>query len=182
MNTQNTQKISKEERERIAREKKEARRIAYNSTHFYITWNDANKKGKAPLEKHDVITGSYDEKMKAVVFNIDSYNYTIAVDNLEGGVFLYSRCKTKETSAKYYRNSQYAKDVRTSARKFMDIALANEKMTIDALIEKAKNCKGFKEVTRDIVKDAIHMAHGRAKTVHEHNIRKAEQNAEAVAV
>ena len=169
--TNNT--TSKEDKARLAEEKRNAKRIEYRNTHFFITWFDADKNGK-PIEKHDALTGSYDEKMKAVVFNVDMYNFTIAVDNKKGGICLYSRCKTKEKSAKYYRNSKYAKDVRKDAKEFMQTILADETLTIDALIAKAKVCKGFKENTREIVKDAIHMAHGRANTVYEHELRKAE--------
>jgi len=167
-------KQTKQEMEKIAEEKRIAREIAYENSHFFVTWSDTDKNGKT-IFKHDAITGSYDEKMKAVIFNIDMYNFTIAVDNLKGGVFLYSRCKTRESSSKYYRNSQYAKDVRKSAKEFMQVVLAKQEMTIDSLIAKAKNCKGFKENTREIVKDAIHMAHGRARTVYEHDQRKAEK-------
>lgn len=176
---ENTNKISKEEKARIAEEKRIARAIAYENSHFYLKWFDSDKNGK-PIEKHDALSGSYDEKNKAVIFNVDMYNFTVAVDNHKGGIFLYSRCKTKETSAKYYRNSQYAKDVRKSAKEFMGVVL-EKATTIDALIAKAKNCKGFKENTREIVKDAIHYALGRAKTVYEQSLRKAEKQNEVKA-
>lgn len=166
-------KISKEERERIANEKRIARAIEYDAKHFYLKWFDSDKDGK-PIEKHDALTGSYDETNKAVIFNIDMYNFTIAVDNHMGGIFLYSRCKTKEKSAKYYRNSIFAKDVRKDSKEFMAVVL-EKATTIDALIEKAKVCKGFKENTREIVKDAIHMALGRATSVYNNHLKAEEK-------
>jgi len=175
----NNTTMSKEDRERIANEKRIAKAIAYENSHFYVKWFDSDKNGK-PVEKHDALTGSWDDELKAVIFNVDSYNFTIAVDNHMGGIFLYSRCKTKESSSKYYRNSQYAKDVRKSAKEFMAVVL-EKATTIDALVEKAKNCKGFKENTREIVKDTIHIAHGRATTVYNNHV-KAEEKKEDKAV
>ena len=176
--------ISKEERARIAEEKRIARAIAYDNTHFYLKWFDSDKNGK-PIEKHDALTGSYDEEMGAVIFNIDAYNFTIAVDNHMGGIFLYSRCKTKETSAKYYRNSQFAKDVRKDSKEFMAVVL-EKATTIESLIAKAKNCKGFKENARQIVKDAITVALGRSTTVYNNHLKaeekKEQKEAQAEAV
>ena len=79
--------MTKQEKERLAEEKRIAKNLEYKNGHFFATWFE-DKNGK-PWERHDVLTGSYNEEERAVIFNSDAYNFTVAVDNLEGGVFLY---------------------------------------------------------------------------------------------
>ena len=177
--TNNTTTISKEEKARMAEEKRIAKRIEYVNGHFFATWFDADKNGK-PIEKHAPLTGSYNLTENAVIFNSDMYNFTVAVDNLEGGVFLYSRCKTSEKSAQYYYNNKFAKDVRADSKDKMQNVLMNETLTMEYLITKAQRCKGFKATERKAVMEAIKYAKQRAKTVHNSHIKAAEKKQKEV--
>lgn len=181
---ENTNKISKEEKARIAEEKRQIRRIEYRNSHFFITWVEKDKNGNL-REIHDVISGTFDEETMTVLFKLDQYSLYYAVDNHMGGLFLYRQCKTKESSAKYNRYAHYSKSLEKENKEYL-IEIVGDIITIDALMAKAKIANGFKPMTNARELDCLAMAHQRAETVYRNHLKalekKEQKEAEAQAV
>lgn len=182
--TMENKTMTKQEKERLAQEKREARRIEYANSHFVVTWYEQDKNGNL-REIHDVISGTYDTDTMTVLFKIDQYSLYYAVDNHMGGLFLYRMCKTRESSSKYNRYSRYSKTLEKENKDYL-VQIVGDITTIDKLIAKAKIAKGFKPMTNSRELECAPMAHQRANTVYNNHMKalakKQEKEAEAAAV
>ena len=170
------EKTTKQEKERIAEEKRIARQIAYENGHFFLTWTDEGKNGQTRFI-HDVINGTYDEEKMAVLFKLDSYSLYYAVDNHMGGLFLYRLCKTRESSSKYNRYSKYSKNNEKDNKEYLPEIIGNN-LTIESLMAKAKIAKGFKPMTNARELEGIGIAQNRANTVYKNHLKAEERKAQ----
>ena len=183
-NMENAKKLTKEEKAKIAEEKRVARRLAFLNGHFCFLVYEEDSKGIL-RERHDVVNPYFDEEKKAVVFCLSPLNFSIFTDNLEGGIFSYNRCKTRETSPKYGRMAKYAKAIRKAESEDAEILIEGFN-TIDEIIAKCHNVKAAKPITQKMMIESVNVAIGRANTVHRNHVkaeeRTAKKEAEAQAV
>lgn len=193
MNTKkglNMAKLTEEEKIR-REEEKEAKRIAreieYHNCHFYCKETTIDKNGKEVIVKYPV--GGYYTN-DSVTFNWDSNNYVVLVDshkeikddknNIIGHkphTKQYTRCK--ESSKNYYYKGKLLSASKSTNNKIADSVTTG--MTIEEIIAKAPNAKGFRLATNARLLECVECAKSNADTVYRRYIdglnKKSEANA-----
>jgi len=180
-------------RENEKNEKRIKRELDYINGHFFVTETTTDENGKTVVTRYPV-TGNY--VSDGVSFNWDSNNYIVLVDSHvemkrevekngktksvvvghEPMVKQYTRCK--ETSKNYYFKGKLLSCAKKTNEKIVDSVVTD--MTIEEIIAKAPNAKGFRPATNARLIDCFETAKATSATIQAKRI-KAEERAKAKA-
>ena len=162
-------KITKEEKARIAEQKRIEKELIYDGSHFYLKETDENGKViKTPL------AGCYTDN--SIVFTFDGNGYIVVVDDTHNGTFVNAYPRCKETSKMYGIKSQLVKLTKSYCSGLVDVVKCG--MTYSDMYAKAQNCRGYKPATVKRVIEVSELCNSKARTVAAKK-SKAEERAKA---